>query len=419
MVADRLIYHIKSIYTPDQIPPIKGKNMAKIHTFHHAFIAIKDGKIIGIGEGDGDEFRGECTDVIDAKNGIVLPGLIDSHTHLVHASSREDEYEELQKGTPYLEILKHGGGILGTVHKTRMATCEMLYHQARHSLDTMLLHGTTVVESKSGYGLDYENESKQLRVNRKLNDTHPVRIMSTYMGAHAIPKEYAHDKQAYIHDMITDMEMIASDQMAEAVDVFCEEGVFSVEDTKKILTEAKAMGFKIKMHADEIHPLGGAGLGVDLGCTSVDHLMAISDEDIKKLASSETIANLLPGTSFFLKKPYAHARKMIEQGVAISLATDYNPGSSPTENLQFIMHLASNYMGLLPEEILNAVTINAAYHLGLSEQKGSLVVGKDADFIILDIPNLAYLMYHYGVNQVRDVFIHGKYVVKDQKIVRD
>ncbi|RJX27491.1 MAG: imidazolonepropionase [Acholeplasma sp.] len=419
MIADRLIYRIGTLYTPNQKPPVKGKDMKMIQTYSHAFIAIKEGKIIGIGEGDGDSFKGECTDIIDAKGAVVLPGLIDSHTHLVHAGSREDEYHELQKGIPYLDILKHGGGILGTVHKTRMATCEMLYHQARHSLDTMMLHGTTVVESKSGYGLDYENESKQLRVNRKLDETHPIRMISTYMGAHAIPKEFSHDKDAYIADMLTDMEMIYRDGMAEAVDVFCEEGVFSLSDTKKILREAKALGFKIKMHADEIHPLGGAGLGVELGCKSVDHLMAISDADIQLLASSNTIANLLPGTSFFLKKPYANARKMIDQGVAISMATDYNPGSSPTENLQFIMHLASNQMGLHPEEILNAVTINASYHLDLSDKKGSLEIGKDADFIVLDIPNLAYLMYHYGINHVRDVFILGKYVVKDQKIVRD
>lgn len=419
MIADRLIHHIKTIYTSDQVPPVKGKDMAHIKTYHHAFLAIKDGKIIGLGEGDGDDYRGECTDIIDAKGLIMLPGFIDSHTHLVHAGSREEEYQELQKGIPYLEILRHGGGILGTVHKTRMATCESLYHQARKSLDTMMLHGTTVVESKSGYGLDYENESKQLRVNRKLNDTHPVRLMSTYMGAHAVPKEFLHDKEVYIRDLITDMDMIYRDQMAEAVDVFCEEGVFSIAETRKILSEAKAIGFKIKMHADEIHPMGGSGLGVDLGCSSVDHLMAISDEDIKKLASSNTIANLLPGTSFFLKKPFANARKMMDMGVALSLATDYNPGSSPTENMQLIMHLASNYMQLLPEEILHAVTINAAYHLGLSDRKGSLEIGKDADFIMLDCPNLVYLMYHYGINHVKHVFIHGKYVVKDQTIVRD
>jgi imidazolonepropionase len=419
MKADKVIYKIKSIYTPDLTPPIRGKDLAHIKEIEQGFIAIKDGKICGIGEGDGDDFIDSHTEIIDAKHRIALPGLIDSHTHLVHAGSRENEYEELQKGVPYLDILKRGGGILGTVEKTRQASFDELYHKAYHSLDQMLLHGVTTVESKSGYGLCFECETKQLRVNQRLNDHHPMLVLSTYMGAHAVPKEYVNRKDEYINDMLHDLKKLSEMDLAQAVDVFCEEGVYSIEETRKILLEAKKLGFRIKMHADEIHSLGGAGLGADLGCTSVDHLMAISDEDMIKLGKSHTVANVLPGTSFYLKKGFADARKMIENNIALSIAGDYNPGSCPSENFQLIMQLASNYMRLLPAEILNAVTINPAYHLGISHSKGSLDIGKDADIVLMDAPNLSYIMYHFGINHTSDVFILGQKVVSDQKIVRE
>ncbi|HOI84977.1 MAG TPA: imidazolonepropionase [Acholeplasmataceae bacterium] len=419
MYADLIIYRIKALYTPYHQPPVRGKDMNDIKTIHQAYLAIKDGKILGFGEGDGDTFLGSETELIDAKGAIIIPGWIDSHTHLVHAGSREDEYEQLQQGVPYLSILEKGGGILGTVEKTRKASFDALYHQAYHSLDRMILHGVTTVESKSGYGLSLEHEMKQLRINQRLNDEHPMRVISTYMAAHAVPREYKGRKEDYIQSMMHDMKFIASNNLAEAVDVFCEEGVFSIEETRRILEEAKRLGFTIKMHADEIHSLGGAGLGVELGCTSVDHVMAISDEDIKKLSQSTTVANVLPGTSFYLKKAYAPARKMIDQGVILSIAGDYNPGSCPTENFQFILQLASNHMGLTPEEILHASTINAAYHLKIDHTKGSIEVGKDADFVLLQAPNLTYVLYHFGVNHVKDVYIAGKKVVSDQKIVRD
>lgn len=419
MHADRIIYRINSIYTPHQIPPVRGKSMAKIQEIHDGYIAIKDGKIIGIGDANWDQFLGSSTELIDAHGLIAIPGLIDSHTHLVHAGSRENEYEELQKGTPYLDILNRGGGILGTVEKTRKASFDELYQKAYRSLNTMMTFGVTTVESKSGYGLSLEHETKQLRVNQKLNDHHPILVLSTYMGAHAIPKEYKGRKDDYIDQMIHDLKIIADENLASAVDVFCEEGVYSVEETEKILSAAKNLGYRIKMHADEIHSLGGAGLGVKLGCSSVDHLMAISDEDIKKLAKSNTVANVLPGTSFYLKKGYARARYMIDSDVALSIAGDYNPGSCPSENFQLIMQLASNQMKLLPEEILNAVTINAAYHLGVSESKGSLEVGKDADIVLMDAPNLTYILYHFGINHTKDVYILGKKVVQNKQIVRD
>ena len=419
MIADLIIYNIKTIYTPFEQPPVHGKDMNSIHEIHQAFIAIKDGLILDFGAGDYQQFLDTRTSLYDANQQIMLPGLIDSHTHLVHGGSREDEYKMLQSGVPYLDILKNGGGILGTVEKTRKASIEALYDKAFHSLDEMMLYGVTTVESKSGYGLSLEHETKQLLVNQMLNKNHPVEVLSTYMGAHAVPKKYLDHKAKYIENMKKDLLRIQELKLADAVDCFCETGVFSIEETKDILSHAKHLGFRIKMHADEIHSLGGAGLGVDLGCTSVDHLMAISDEDIKKLANSHTIANLLPGTSFYLNKNYANARKMIDSNVAVSISGDYNPGSCPTENFQLIMQLASNKLKMSPEEVLNAVTVNAAYHLGLDSQIGSIEIGKKANLVIMKAPNLSYILYHFGVNHTNDVFINGKHVVKNRQIVRE
>jgi len=282
-----------------------------------------------------------------------------------------------------------------------------------------MLYGVTTIEAKSGYGLNLINEVKQLEVAQKINEYHPVSIKSTYMGAHAVPKEYKDNKDAYINQVIEDLNYIKENDLADAVDVFCETGVFSIEESRKILLEAKKLGFSVKLHADEIDPLGGAGLGVELNATSVDHLMAISDEDIKKLSTSHTVANLLPGTSFYLNKGYAPARKMIDSNCAVSIAGDYNPGSCPTENFQFMMHLASNELKMNPKEVLNAVTINPAYHLGLSETKGSIEIGKDADIVLMDIPNLNYLFYHFGINHTQHVVINGKFVVYNRQIVRE
>ncbi len=418
MKADLIINNIKTIYTPNLKAPIKGKLMNNIELINNGYIAIQGGIIISLGTGKGLEYKDDKTIIEDANQKIVLPGFIDSHSHLVHAGSREDEYEDLKKGTPYLDILNRGGGILGTVFKTRKASFEELYEKAYKSLETMLKFGVTVLESKSGYGLDYETERKQLLINKKLSEHQPIYLKSTYMGAHAYPLEYKNNHAQYLENMVEDMIKFKDENLFDAIDVFCENSVFSINETRYLLEKAKSLGYQIKMHADEIVSLGGAGLGVELGCTSVDHLMAISDEDIEKLASSNTVANLLPGTSFYLKKDYARARKMIDSGVAVSIAGDYNPGSCPTENFQFVMSLASNYLNMSAEEILTAVTINPAYHLGLSKTKGSLEVNKDADLILVDSPNLSYMFYHFGINHVTDVFIKGEKVVENQMIVR-
>lgn len=412
MKADLIILNIHKLYNPTKTPPIKGSEMSVLEVVDQPFIAIKNGKILDYGTHDYKHLEDSKTVILDAQQKICLPGFIDSHTHLVHAGSREHEFEMLRQNVPYLDILKQGGGILGTVDKTRKASFDDLYHQAYQSLDRFLAYGVTTLEAKSGYGLSLEHEIKQLKVAHALNENHPIHIISTYMGAHAIPLEYKNKKETYIKQIKKDLELIQKERLAEFVDVFCETGVFSLSETKDILKHAKSLGFKIKIHADEIDPLGGAGLGVDLKATSVDHLMAIKDVDIKKLASSNTIGNILPGTSFYLNKNYANARKMIDQGCAISISSDYNPGSCPTENFQLIMQLAANHLKLKPEEIINAVTLNAAYHLGIDQTKGSIQKGKDADLILLDIPNLAYMHYHFGINHISDVIVKGKHVIK-------
>ena len=413
-----LIKNIKTIYTPYKMPPVHGKHMNKIKEIHDGFIAIKDAAILDFGVGDGEKYIDNHTVIHDAKQAIAIPGFIDSHTHLVHAGSREDEYDKLNEGVPYLDILNAGGGILGTVEKTRKAPFEALYHQAMKSLDHMLLYGVTVLEAKSGYGLNFETEVKQLEVAKALELAHPIHIQHTYMPAHAYPLEYKDNKEGYIQSILEDMKKIKELKLAGAVDVFCETGVFSLMETKRILSKAKDLGFAVKLHADEIHALGGAGLGVDLHATSVDHLMAIKDEDIDKLAYSNTIANLLPGTSFYLKKDYARARHMIDQGVAVSISSDYNPGSCPTENFQLITQLASRELHMTPAEILQATTINPAYHLGISETHGSIEIGKFANIVLLDVPNLSYMFYHFGINHTKDVYIEGKRVVYQRQIVR-
>ncbi len=414
MKATTIIHTIKTMYTPFHQPPVKGSNMTEIRQIEEAYIAIKDDRILAVGQGSYAHLMTSDTKLYDAQGAIAIPGLIDPHTHLVHAGSREHEVEDLHKGVPYLEILNQGGGILGTVQKTKSADEKELYDQATRSLDLLMEQGVTAIEAKSGYGLDLESELKQLRVAKALQETHPIHLTSTYMGAHAIPPFFKDRPDAFVDQIILDLNTIKSQGLANAVDVFCETGVFSIEQTQRILTEAKKLGFFIKLHADEIHPLGGAGLGVQLGAVSADHLMAISDQDIAALASSDTVATVLPGTSFFLRKGYAPARKMLNQGCALSISTDYNPGSSPSEAFQLMMQIAFTQLLMTPEEILHASTINPAYQLRLHHEMGSLDVGKKANIVLMNAPNLTYVMYHYGINHTQDVFIDGKHVIQSK-----
>lgn len=417
MRADTIIYNIKELYTPHRSLLHRGDEMSQLEVIPNAFIAISDGKIIDYGQGNYSKYIQDNTYFHNAENNIVIPGLIDSHTHLVHAGTREKEFRKKLQGVPYLEILKKGGGILSTVKSTRNASHTELFDKAYKTLNEMLLFGVTTIEAKSGYGLNSETELKILEVMKELQENHPITISTTYLGAHAIPHEFKDDQEGYVAQILHDLPLIKSRNLAESVDVFCESGAFSIDETKRILEAAKKLDFHLRLHADEIEPHGGAGLAVDLGASSADHLMAISDEDIIKLSNSKTVANLLPSTSFYLDREYAKAREMIEAGCIVSISSDYNPGSSPSENFQLTMQIAANKLKMTPYEVLVAATINPAYSLGLKEKIGSIARGKQADLVIMNAPNLDYLVYHFGVNHTKDVFKNGKLVVKDRELV--
>ncbi|MGI6697545.1 MAG: imidazolonepropionase [Clostridia bacterium] len=401
--------------------PRRGKEMSYDIIMEDGWVAAAAGRIVGIGKGDipGEIEVDEDTLVIDASGKTVLPGFVDPHTHLVHGGSREKELALKLEGVPYLEILKRGGGILSTVRATRAASEEELLQKARKSLDIMLLHGTTTIEAKSGYGLNMEDELKCLRVAETLNRQHPVDIVSTFLGAHAVPEEYRDRKEEYIDFLIQEvMPLVKRLGLAEFCDVFCEKGVFSVEESRKILSRAREMGYKLKIHADEIETTGGAELAGELGVVSADHLLAMSGRGLKKMKEGGVIAVLLPGTSFNLNVgKYARARDIIDAGLAVALATDYNPGSCPTENIQLILSLACLKMKMTPEEVVIAATINSAHAIDRGKEIGSLEVGKKADIVVLDVPNIEYLPYHFGINHVDKVIKDGRLVVDEQRLV--
>ena len=422
MKADLILKNIGKLVTMQGSSSFRVKEeMNKINIIENAYIAVKNGKILAIGVGD--EFGnlcGEDTKIHDAEGLLVTPGLIDSHTHLIHGGSRENEFSMKLNGVPYIEILNNGGGILSTVKATKEASEEELYKKAKKSLDRMLEFGVTTVEEKSGYGLELNTEVKQLEVARVLDKNHPVDLVHTFLGAHAVPVEYKENHKAYI-DILVDVMMpkIKDMGLAEFCDVFCEEGVFTIEESEYILQKAKEMGYKLKIHADEIESLGGAELAAKLGCVSADHLMAASDEGIKMMAQNNVVANILPATSFNLNKDYADCRKMIDMGAIVSLSSDYNPGSCPSENLQLVMQLGCLHLKMTPNEVLTAVTINAAYAIDRADKIGSIEVGKNADFVVFDAPNVEYLMYHFGINHIKKVYKNGKLVVDNKVVVYD
>lgn len=422
MKVDLILKNIGKLVTMQGSSSFRVKEeMNKINIIENAYIAVKNGKILAIGVGD--EFGnlcGEDTKIHDAEGLLVTPGLIDSHTHLIHGGSRENEFSMKLNGVPYIEILNNGGGILSTVKATKDASEEALYKKAKKSLDRMLEFGVTTVEEKSGYGLELNTEIKQLEVARALDKNHPVDLVHTFLGAHAVPEEYKENHKAYI-DILVDVMMpkIKDMGLAEFCDVFCEEGVFTIEESEYILQKAKEMGYKLKIHADEIESLGGAELAAKLGCVSADHLMAASDEGIKMMAENNVVANILPATSFNLNKNYADCRKMIDMGAIVSLSSDYNPGSCPSENLQLVMQLGCLHLKMTPNEVLTAVTINAAYAIDRADKIGSIEVGKNADFVVFDARNVEYLMYHFGINHTKKVYKNGNLVVDNKVVVYD
>lgn len=388
-------------------------NMKNAKILKNGYIVVEDDIIVAVGEGEKyKDYQKKDTILIDGKGKTVTPGLIDPHTHLVYAGSREGELPLKLNRVGYIEILNNGGGILSTVENTRKATFEQLVEESKKRLDIMLNYGTTTVESKSGYGLDCENEIKMLRVNKELNKIHPIDIVSTFMGLHAIPKEFKNKREDYLQLVKEIIPKVKEEELAEFMDCFCEEGVFTVDECRDVINYGKKYGLIPKVHADEVESIGGAELAGEVGAISSEHLIAASDEGIEALAKNNVVAVLLPSTAFYLMVgSFARARDMIDKGVPVALATDCNPGTSPTESMQIVMTFAAFGMRMFPEEIINAMTINAACAINREKEIGSIEVGKKADIVMFNAKNLNYLIYHFGINSVSKVIKNGKIVV--------
>ncbi|KZM52837.1 imidazolonepropionase [Geobacillus stearothermophilus] len=401
--------------------PLVKEKMSDLGIIENGSVWIENGTIVAVGTDDelARQFADRLAEaeVIDAKGKTVTPGLVDPHTHLVYAGSREHEWTMRLGGATYMEIMNAGGGIHATTKATREASEEMLYEESKRRLDQFLLHGVTTVEAKSGYGLSLEHEIKQLEVAKRLDDTHPVDIVSTFLGAHAVPPEWKHDPDKYVRLVIDEMiPEVSRRGLAEFNDVFCERGVFTPDQARLILEAGKEHGLTPKIHADEIEPYGGAELAAEVGAISADHLLRASDEGIRRMADGGVIGVLLPGTAFFLMTQAADARRLIDAGVPVALATDCNPGSSPTVSLPLVMSLACLHMGMTPAEAMAAATINAAHAIGRAHLVGSLEPGKKADLVMFNVPNYVQIMYHYGVNHVETVIKGGEVVVKEGKV---
>lgn len=410
-----IIRNIDCLVTCEGSYKKKKDEMKDAKIIENGFVVLENDIILAVGQGDNyKNYEKEDSIILEGKGKTVTPGLIDPHTHVVYSGSRERELPLKLNKVGYIEILKMGGGILSTVENTRKASIEELASEAKNRLDIMLNHGTTTVESKSGYGLTLESEEKILRVNKILNDSHPIDIVSTFMGAHAIPKEYKENRKAFVRLIKEEMiPFVSREKLAEFVDCFCEEGVFTTEECRDILNVGKEYGLKVKIHADEVESVKGAELAGEIGAITAEHLIAASDEGIKALSDNEVIAVLLPSTAFYLMLgKYARAREMIDNGVTVALATDCNPGTSPTESLQNVMTFACFGMRMFPEEIINAMTINAACAINRENTIGSIEVGKKADIVIFNSKNLNHLVYHFGVNSVEKVIKNGKIVVE-------
>lgn len=393
-----------------------GYEMNKISEIKNASMLF-DEKILWIGntsEIDKIILIEKPDQIIELKNKTVIPGFVDSHTHIVFAGNRSDEFAKRLRGATYEEIAAEGGGIQTTVKATRNASIEELVQNASQIAKNALAHGTTTMEVKSGYGLTTESEIKQLKAIKKLAETLPIRIIPTFLGAHDFPAEYKNNKEKYIDIICNEMiPLVAEEKLAVYVDAFVDRGYYTLEQAEKIFTAANKYGLKIRVHSDELANVEAASLAAKFNAVSADHLLFVSDNGIEELKKAGTIATLLPGTAYFIRMPYAQARKLIDNGLAIALATDCNPGSCYTENMQIILSLAVINMKMTAEEALTAATLNGAASLELSDICGSLEVGKQADFSILNINSYADLFYHFGINHVDEVWIAGRKVHKN------
>lgn len=419
-----LINHANEVITlaSDKKGPRRREQMSELGVMTGVSVLVEDERIVMIAPFEEIEAAFphlvKDAEVIDATGKIVMPGLVDCHTHLVHGGTREHELNMRLAGKSYMEIMNAGGGIHYTTTKTREASFDELYDKTFNHLNDFLRYGITTVEAKSGYGLDLETELKQLEVAKKLQQTHMVDVVSTFMGAHAVPKDYKGDEDAFVKILIEEMiPKVAELGLAEFNDVFCEKGVFTPAQSRLILEAGKAHGLTPKIHADEIEPYEGAELAAEVGAISAEHLLVASDEGIQAMAKAGTIAVLLPGTAFFLRAPYARGRLMVDSGVPVAISTDFNPGSSPTISLPFVQNLACMNMGMTMEEVLCATTINAAYAINRGNEIGTLEKGKKADVLILNVPNYKQLQYFYGMNHTDTVIKAGQVVVKDGSLL--
>ena len=404
-MSSLLIHNIGMLATPEGSEARRGQAQGTIRLLENAWIYTENGEIISFGTGNSPVTFGEK---LDAGGRLVTPGLVDAHTHLIFGGWRQNELAMKIRNVPYLDILAAGGGILSTVKATHAATEEELTAKATAALNEMLSFGTTTCEAKSGYGLCKDEEIKQLTVIRRLNKEHPMDLAATFMGAHALPPEFKENREGYLKLLCEEMiPAVAKQKLATFCDVFCETGVFTAEESRRILECGKEYGLIPKIHADEIDPIGGSQLAGEIGAVSAEHLIVCPDAGIDSMAQGGTIACLLPATSFYLNSTYAPARKMIEKGVPVALASDYNPGSCPCLNLQLVMNIACLKYRLTPEEVLTGVTLNAAAAIGMADCVGSIDRAKQADLVIWDAPDLNYLCYRLGSNLAHTVIKKG------------
>ena len=404
-----LVTNIGMLATPQGCAAKRGPEQGQIQMLKDAWVLVEDGVIAQVGTGAAPEVAD--AQIVDAQGKLVTPGLVDAHTHLIFGGWRQNELGMKLHGKTYLEIQNAGGGIQSSTNATRMATEEELTAKAALALDEMMGFGTTTVEAKSGYGLETQHELKALQVIQNLNDRHAMDIVATFMGAHLVPKEYKADRKEYIRLVCEEMmPLVAKQGIAKFNDVFCEADTFDVEEARQILEAGLKYGLRPKIHADEIEAIGGSQLAGELGAISAEHLIVCPPEGVEALAKGGVIACLLPATSFNLGATFAPARDMVNAGVPVAMATDFNPGSCPCLNMQFVINLGCLKYRLTPEEVLTAVTLNGAAAIDMAQKVGSVEPGKQGDLVIWDAPDLDYICYRFGSNLVKNVIKAGKVV---------
>ena len=408
----RLLFkNIKELVQVRQAPIsfVAGQDMQVLPTIKHAFLLVENGQISNYGPmSDCDDLN--VTEVIDLRDRIVLPTWCDSHTHLVYAGNRAKEFVDRINGLSYEAIAQRGGGILNSAKMLQETSEEELFEQSKKRLEAIIQLGTGAIEIKSGYGLTLESELKMLRVIRRLKETYPISIKATFLAAHALPEIYQSDKEAFLKIMLEEaLPIVAKEQLAEYIDVFCETGYFSVADTDRVLAAGHKYGLIPKIHVNQFNAIGGVQKAVEYNALSVDHLEVLRDEDIEALKGSRTMPVALPGCSFFLGIPYTPTRKLLDHDLPVALASDYNPGSAPSGNMNFVVSTACIKLKMTPEEAINAATINAAYAMGLEKEIGTITRGKKASFMITEpIPSYSFLPYSFGVNHIDQIYLQGK-----------